>query len=146
MKTSRGFTLIELMIVVAIVAILAAVALPSYNNYVVRSKVTDAFAGMTSYSTAMQQYFQDNRTYGNSTTNGCLSSSTSYFTYSCNNSSLAATTFLIQATSTSASGIGSPAMVYSLDQSGNRATVTVPTGWSLPSPNNCWVRNQSGAC
>ncbi|MBV8123902.1 MAG: prepilin-type N-terminal cleavage/methylation domain-containing protein [Burkholderiaceae bacterium] len=143
MKTSRGFTLIELMIVVAIVAILARVALPAYTSYVVRSKLPDAFSGMTSYSAALQQFFQDNRAYTNATSNGCLTSSTTYFTYAC---TLTATTFVITATSTAASGIGSPAMVYTLDQSGNRQTTQVPTGWSQPSPNNCWVRNQSGAC
>ena len=61
-KTS-GFTLIEVMITVVIVAILAAVALPSYRNYQYRGKIPDAVSNLSAKRVKMEQYFQDNKTY-----------------------------------------------------------------------------------
>lgn len=59
----RGFTLIELMIVVAIVAILAAVAYPSYDKYLVKSRRSEAQQLMTEISTKQSQYLIDARNY-----------------------------------------------------------------------------------
>jgi type IV pilus assembly protein PilE len=63
-RTHTGFTLIEVMIVVAIVAILAAVALPAYGDYVRRGQLPEAFSGMADLRVKMEQYYQDNRSYG----------------------------------------------------------------------------------
>jgi type IV pilus assembly protein PilE len=60
---ARGFTLIEVMITVAIVAILAAVAIPNYVDYVRRGYVVDATNGLASVRANMERYYQDNRTY-----------------------------------------------------------------------------------
>jgi prepilin-type N-terminal cleavage/methylation domain-containing protein len=60
---SRGFTLIELMIVVAIVAILAAIAYPNYRNYVIRGQLVDATQGLAAMRANMERFYQDNRTY-----------------------------------------------------------------------------------
>jgi len=70
-RLQAGFTLIEMMIVVAIIAILAAIAVPSYADYMRRGQMPEAFSQMTSYRVKMEQYFQDNRSYG---TGDCASS------------------------------------------------------------------------
>lgn len=62
-SSSSGFTLIELMITVAIVAILASIALPSYQQYVVRSKRSAAQAQMMDIANRQQQFLIANRNY-----------------------------------------------------------------------------------
>ena len=59
MKIQQGFTLIELMIVVAIIGILAAVAIPSYNDYTARAQVTEAVNLVGGLKTCMAEGFQD---------------------------------------------------------------------------------------
>ncbi len=66
-----GFTLIEMMITVAIVAILASVALPSYSEYVLRSKTEEATSGLAELRVRMEQYFQDNRKYDDYVDGNC---------------------------------------------------------------------------
>jgi type IV pilus assembly protein PilA len=57
MRKQQGFTLIELMIVVAIIGILAAIAIPAYQDYTVRSKVTEAVNAMTAAKASVSEYY-----------------------------------------------------------------------------------------
>jgi type IV pilus assembly protein PilA len=60
MKMQKGFTLIELMIVVAIIGILAAIAIPAYQDYTVRAKVTEGLSLADSAETAVAEGFESN--------------------------------------------------------------------------------------
>ncbi|MBN4971451.1 MULTISPECIES: pilin [Stenotrophomonas] len=60
MKNQKGFTLIELMIVVAIIAILAAIALPAYSNYTKKAKVSEVILAASSLRTDVSEYAASN--------------------------------------------------------------------------------------
>lgn len=63
-KKQSGFTLIELMIAVAVIGILAAIVVPNYSDYVRRSNLQEAFANLSDLRVKLEQFYQSNRNYG----------------------------------------------------------------------------------
>lgn len=71
-QIQKGFTLIELMIVVAIIGILAAIAIPQYGNYIARTQVSEAVSLLAGYKTAIEEYVHSNGTFPAETTAGTV--------------------------------------------------------------------------
>ena len=81
-KLQKGFTLIELMIVVAIIGILAAVALPQYQDYTIKAKVSEGILALSGCRTSVSEYYQTGTTAGPGAGNfGCeTTAATQYVT------------------------------------------------------------------
>lgn len=138
-RRTRGFTLIEVMITVAIVGILAAVALPQYSKYVTRGRIPEATGQLGPLAVKMEQFYQDNHTYVGGPGCSVPTTTSNYFDFSCTPTPTA-TAFTLKATGKGAM----TGFTYSIDQAGNKVTVAVPTGWTTNS--TCWVTKQDGTC
>lgn len=140
-QLAAGFTLIEVMIVVAIIGILASVGYPAYTDYVRRGQVQEAFGQLSSFRNRMEQYYQDNRNYGTGTTCATDASAntwngfaaTPYFTYSCvtNNSNQG---YTITATGQN----GAAGNDYAINENGNRTTTKFANTTLTPAA-SCWL-------
>lgn len=133
MKLQKGFTLIELMIVVVIIGVLASVAVPAYQDYVIRGRISEATSELSGKRVLLEQWFQDNRSYVGAT--ACNADSKAYFDIACTN--LTQNTYTLDAT-----GKGNMAgFNYHLDHNN---TKTSDTTWG--DSGNCWVIRKGGAC
>ena len=140
MKGNRGFSLLELMVVVAIIGILASLALPAYNDYVMRGRIAEAHGELAAMRAKLETYYMDNRTY----VNACAANTVAplptgkYFNFSC--PALTATAYTVQAVGTgTASGF-----TFTINQDNARATTAVPAGWTTNA--TCWVIKKGGVC
>jgi len=131
-----GFTALELMIVVAIVAILAAVALPSYSDYVKRGKVTEVTSALGAGRVNLEQSFLDTRTY----VGGPCPASTTSFTIACGTGAGAPTATSYTITATGVSDMAG--FVYTVNQA-NAKTAAGP--W-VSGTQGCWIFRKGDAC
>ena len=142
MRRHQGFTLIEVMITVAVVAILAAIALPSYSQYILRARIADAAQGLSDMRLKMEQYFQDRRTYEGACETGTVAPPpvSPYFTYSCPVRS--STAYTVEAAGKAGTSLA--AFKFTIDQNNARRTTAVPAGWTTS--DSCWVLRKDGSC
>lgn len=139
-RLQKGFTLIEIMIAVAIIGILAAIAIPSYVDYVTKASLVDGTNALSSMRARLEQHFQDNRSYATvgSFTTPCASSTAGAFAVTCTSN---ATTYTVTAT-----GSGNAAsFVYTITQDGTQATTGTKAGWGGAST-SCWQTRKGGSC
>jgi type IV pilus assembly protein PilE len=140
----RGFTLIELMITVAIVAIIASVAYPQYTDYVRRSHLVEATGLLSTTRVRLEQYYQDNRNYGSSaTTCGVAVPTGDYFTFSCTwGSGGTSQSFLLTADGKASAGMAG--YTYTVDHNNLQRTTAFVGASGLPL--NCWLRRKGDTC
>ncbi len=138
MKHAQGFTLIEMMIVVAVIAVLASIGIPAYGDYVVRGKLVDATTQLADGRIKYEQFFQDNRTYAG----GPCPLSTKYFTLSCAD---AASTYTLTAASMVGRGLGTAAgdYTYTINESNGKATTKFA---GTASTATCWLMKKGDTC
>lgn len=149
-KAQSGFTLIELMIVIAIVGILTTIALPAYNEYILRSKLTEAFNALSESKVKMEQSFQDNRRYATSAGGAaCPASATAnasglkYFTVACAVTAEAAPVDeFYTITATGVAGTPTALFTYTITPT---TKATTSTKWGATST-TCWVAKAGGDC
>lgn len=143
--SQSGFTLMELMIIVAIIGILASIALPAYTDYITKSSLAEAPSVLSDIRVRLEQYYQDNPGTGYAGADGAglpcdpagANKTGQNFDFACSN--LAQATYLITATGKNkASGF-----VLDVDHNNLRRSAVTKSGWTAGS-GNCWVSKKSG--
>jgi type IV pilus assembly protein PilE len=148
--------LIEVMIVVAIIAILAAIAIPSYRDYIIRGELTAMTTQLSAMRSNMERYYQDNRVYTNigAFVSPCTSppNVSTRFTLTC--VQIAAAPAVPPAPSTAAgftfTATGATTSVltgftFTINGAGLQTSTSTPAGWAT-TPANCWLIRRGMVC
>jgi type IV pilus assembly protein PilE len=141
---AHGFTLIEVLIAIVVVAILAAIAVPQYTDFVMRSRITDATARLDDIRVRQEQYFQDNRRYddGAGACGGAPNFLTTNFQFTCIPAGAPAMGYAVTAQGVNMMG----AFTYTLTVAPGAVTrATSATYWG-PTSLTCWVVRKNGHC
>lgn len=135
----KGFTLIELMIVIAVIGIIASIALPAYTGYIKKGKAAEATSNLADLRIKMEQCFQDTRDYTNAACAALCApaSGAKYFTYSCSPASTA-TTYTLSAAGVAAEGM--TGFSYTINEA-NTKTSQYDGGTAVT---GCWATKKAG--
>lgn len=140
-----GFSLIELVIAMAIVAILVAIAYPSYHNYIVNARRTDGQTALLDLASRMEQYYSENHTYQTATiaaggATDVMDSATSpegWYVLSISNAT--PTTYTLQATPQNSQATGDTrCQTLTLNQLGIKDITAGPAGAPTSTAEACW--------
>lgn len=137
-----GFTLVELMIVVIIASILAAYAIPTYRDHALQARIPEATSNLSMWRLQLEQYYQDQRKYGDTNACGAVINASANFTYNCQPLE-GGQSYLLTANGVPASGMAD--FAFTLDQTGAAATTALPEGWGNITA-NCWVVKRGKGC
>jgi type IV pilus assembly protein PilE len=147
---SRGFTLIEVMVVVAIVGILATIALPAYTDYIRRSELPEAFTFLANNRVVMEQYYQDNRHFG---TTSCGEGKITFsdtpatgakFAYSCKLSGNNGSTYQAYTLTATGASAHTKGHVYTLNEAGEQGTEQFKG--ATVTGKKCWLKRSTDEC
>jgi len=148
MRKASGFTLIELMMVVMVIAILAAIALPSYQQYLLRGKITEATANLSDVRLRLEKFYSDNRMYGTAGACGAPmppAGNQRYFAITCVSANAAGAgdqTYVITATGNAGEGMGG--FTYTVNDSNTRGSTITVSGWNNSA--TCWISKKGESC
>jgi type IV pilus assembly protein PilE len=137
-----GFTLIELMMVVLISSIITAIAIPSYRQYVISARIPEATSQLTFYRFKMEQYYQDNQTYGINSVCGIALTNTVNFNYTCVTPS-DGQSYVITAQGNNVNSM--TAFTYTINEAGKATTTALPPSWGAV-PRDCWIVKANKGC
>jgi len=141
-----GFTLIELMITVAVMGILAAIAYPIYADYLTRGRLVDGTTKLGSFRADMEKYFMDNRTYLGAGAKGCgivdrpAATSSDHFALKCERFAGPPETYLITATGANKM---SPFFVLTVTEANVKSSAGPGGYWTNAA---CWSVRKDGTC
>ena len=130
---------------VAVIGILSAIALPSYQDYVRRGRIAEVLGLLGPMQAKLDQFYLDNRTYVGACTAGTtapLPADTQYFTFAC--PVLTTTTYTVTATGqNSMTGFS-----YNLALTNGNVvkSSTLPAGWNSSNAASCWIFKSDGSC
>ena len=154
---ASGFTLIELMIALVVLGILAAVAYPTYTEFVRRSRIVDATSQLNDFRIRQEQAYQDNRRYDDGGGNCAISAqlpaydaTRDNFQFLCAFNAGALGGYTLRAIGNGGMGMSGFEYQLIIDPATGaltRTTASVPAAWApTPVPNTCWQTRKAGKC